>query len=99
MNVKVINLRAQGVAHFFQSPYVRGGSEGNASFLFSVTVCGFRSWWLKVGTLGCWMAFAMFDPGRWLYSVTRRTAVVHLAEVLISAFLQRWQSRELMLVH
>lgn len=41
------------------------------------------------GLLGCWMAFAMFDPCRWLYSVTRRTAVVHLAEALISAFLQR----------
>lgn len=48
------------------------------------------------GMLGCWMAFAMFDPGRWLYSVTRRTAVVHLAEALISASLQR---RGVMLVH
>lgn len=40
---------------------------------------------IGVGALGCWMAFAMFDPGRWLYSATRRTAVVHLAEALISA--------------
>lgn len=49
-----------------------------------------------IGTLGCWMAFAMFDPGRWLYSATWRTAVVHLAEALISSCLQR---RELRLVH